>query len=120
MTCYQVCILSEIAELKGIKLNFTKSLEQKKAEESEITVQTNEYKSCFEGIVNARNTLTKLSKKNGSPGAAKPKKEDTEVRPQREAKKLDQPIDDEFWFEAPKPNSKQASKPKAKQKKGKS
>jgi hypothetical protein len=81
-------------------------------------VQVNEYKSCFDGIVNAKNILTKLSKKNGSPPLPKTKKDDVEVKPQPPTKKLEQPIDDEFWFEAPKPNSKQASKPKAKQKKG--
>lgn len=103
--------------MEAIKESSEKSLEQKKVEESEIIVQVNEYKSCFDGIANAKNILTKLSKKGGSPPMTKPKKDDVDVKPQQPAKKLEQPIDDEFWFEAPKPSSKQASKPKAKQKK---
>ena len=67
-----------------------------------------EYKECFEGIVKARNTLTKLSKVN-SPVMAKNDKDDTKDKP---AKKVDNAVDEEFWFEA-KPNSKQVSKPKA-------
>ena len=83
----QVHSLLEIAELEAIRENSEKTLEKKRAEESEIIVQVNEYKSCFDGIVNAKNILTKLSKKNGSPPLPKTKKDDVEVKPQPPTKR---------------------------------
>ena len=115
-TCALVIKWLEIHELTTIKENQTQTLQQKQNEETEIASQINEYKSCIDGITNARNVLTKMSKKE-SPAYIKPKKETMpEAKPVN--KKVEAPIDDEFWFEQPKPpSSKQVAKPKAKQKK---
>jgi len=101
-----------------MNLNLRDSLSQKKEEEQGISSQVGEYKSCVEGIVNAKNVLSKMNKKDSPQIFKSNKKEDVDSRmpiAKESVKKIGQPIEDEFWFEPPKPSSKQnTTKPKSK------
>ena len=98
--------------------NLRDSLSQKKLEEQGISNQVIEFKSCVEGIVNAKNVLNKMSKKDSPQIFKSNKKDDVESKmpiAKESVKKVGQPIEDEFWFEPPKPSSKQnITKPKSK------